>query len=137
MKKLTFVIIILMTLLTAFAMQFEGDTQKLADILEMNPKDITKISLSTPTESDYNSTTNKDKIHAFIRYMDKVNYKKIRGNEPSSLPMTASMIYMYEKSKVYFIVSFENKVMIDHNFFEVKNGRIENDFLIDYYKSIE
>ncbi|MBP1949844.1 hypothetical protein [Virgibacillus litoralis] len=137
MKITAFIIIIVMTLLTTFAMQFEGSTQHLFETLKVNPKSITKISLSPPSDSSYNSTTEEDKIQEFIHFIDRFNYKKIRGNEPAYLPMTASMIYLYEDGKVDFIVSFEDKVMINQEVFEVKNGEIKHSFVTDYYKSLE
>ncbi|MFB4168492.1 hypothetical protein [Virgibacillus sp. JSM 102003] len=137
MKITAFIIIIVLTALTAFAMQFDGSTQRLSETLNVNPDAVTKISLSPPTESNYNSTTDDDKIDEFIHYIEQLNYNKIRGNEPSYLPMTASMIYLYENNQVDFIVSFEDKVMISQQVFEVKNGEISHTFITDYYKSLD
>ncbi len=137
MKVTAFITIIAMTVLAAFAMQFDGNTQHLSEALNVNPDAVTKISLSPPAESSYNSTTDDDKIDEFIDYIEKLKYSKVRGNKPSYLPMTASMIYLYENGEVDFIVSFENKVMISKEVFEVKNGEIKHSFITDYYKSLE
>lgn len=102
MKITAFIIIIVMTVLAAFAMQFDGSSQHLSETLNVNPDAVTIISLSLPTESNYNSTTDDDKIHEFINYFKQGKYSKIRGNKPSYLPMTASMIYLHEGGKVDF-----------------------------------
>ncbi|WP_164667888.1 hypothetical protein [Virgibacillus doumboii] len=137
MKKIAFILIIVTTFLAAYAMQNQGGTETLEDILQTNPDQITKISLSTPSETNYNITTDDAKINKFITKMKQLDYKKIRGNEPAYLPMEAGMIYFYENETIHFIVAFEDKVMINKTFYEITNGKITNEFLSEYYHSLK
>ncbi|SEP84045.1 hypothetical protein SAMN05216232_1047 [Virgibacillus subterraneus] len=83
MKITAFIIIIVMTLLTTFAMQFEGSTLHLSETLKVNPKSITKITLSPPSDSSYNSTTEEDKIQELSSSSTGLIIKKSEGmNQP-------------------------------------------------------
>lgn len=136
MKKIAFILIIMTTFLTAYAMQIQGGTKEFADILQANPDQITEISLSAPSESNYNNTTDNAKIQAFTAIFHQHDYQKIRG-EPAYLPMEAGMIYIYENDNIHYIVLFENKLMIDGTYYEITNGEITNEFLTEYYHSLE
>ncbi|WP_176447978.1 hypothetical protein [Lentibacillus sp. CBA3610] len=137
MKKIVFVSIITITASLAVLMQVEWGMQKFTDTLNVNPDNLTELKLSLPSDSSYKTTDDHETIQEFVGYLKTVKYKKIRGNEPSELPMSGSMIYLYEDEDADFIVLFEDKVLISHYFYEMKSGTIEMEYLRKYYHSIE
>ncbi|RYG73699.1 hypothetical protein EU245_05180 [Lentibacillus lipolyticus] len=137
MKKAVFAGISVMMLVVPLAMQINWGSKTFADTLQIDPADITKLQLSIPGTSSYNSTSNRERINTFLRYMNKQDYTLIKGNKPSYLPMTASMIYVSGNDKTDFIVSFGNKILVSHTYYEVTEGAIDNEFLRTFYHSLD
>ncbi|MFD2761092.1 hypothetical protein [Lentibacillus juripiscarius] len=50
--------------------------------------------------------------------------------------MTAIMIYA-SSDQTDFIVSFGDKIMVSHTFYEVTNGTIDNELLRTFYHSLD
>lgn len=138
MKKIAYVAIVTATALLAFLMQVDWNLRQFTDTLNVDPQAITELKLSLPAESIYKTTEDPDKIKAFVDYMNLLSYEKIRGDEPSELPMSASMVYLYdEHDKMDFIVIFDEKILISHKFYNMVEKPFEQAFLEDYYNGIE
>ncbi|WP_106496510.1 hypothetical protein [Lentibacillus sp. Marseille-P4043] len=138
MKKFCFIIIALfLTVATLLISTHDFSGKNIVDTLQVNPTKITKIVLKVPSESDYHHTTDKTKIETLINYLDQVHYKRMQDAESSSMPMKASIIYLYEEDKVDFIVPYQKGVMISQKVFKVENGIIENTFIKQFYDSLD
>ncbi|MGY0692018.1 hypothetical protein ACW2QC_04395 [Virgibacillus sp. FSP13] len=138
MKKFCFITIALfLTVATLLISTHDFGGTGFADTLQVNPAKITKIALIVPSESGYHHTTDKTKIKTLINYLDQVHYKRMQDAESSSMPMSASIIYLYEGDKVDFIVPYQKGVMISQKVFKVKNGVIENTFIKQFYNSLD
>ncbi|WP_188631731.1 hypothetical protein [Lentibacillus kapialis] len=137
MKKIAFITIIVMTALLAYIMQVDWTSQKFTDALSVNPDNIAKLQLSLPGESNYATTRDPKKIQKFIQYFSSKNYKRIRGDEPTELPMSASMVYLYGKDQTDFLVVFGDTVLISHQYYNVKDDIIEMTFLKDFHQAIK
>ncbi|WP_163971513.1 hypothetical protein [Oceanobacillus halotolerans] len=137
MKKVVFIFLIVLFVLTPLAMQIPTGTKNLADTFDINPKNITKLTLNIPYQNNYKSTTDKKKINAFIHYFNQVTYDRLRGDVTAYMPTKASIIYVYGNDKSDFIVPYEKEVMISHKVYKVENGVIENDFIIKFYNSLD
>ncbi|PAV27749.1 hypothetical protein CIL05_20260 [Virgibacillus profundi] len=143
MRKVNIMItsIVLVLVLILAVLGFKNSdyrTKTLEETLDVNPENITKVMLSNPiNKGRYKSTRNKDKIEIFINHFDQVNFRRLTGDQSTYMPMRASMIYLYEGDKVDFIVPYETEAMISHKVYEIKNGRVRNTFIIDFYNSIK
>lgn len=112
--------------------------KKLTETLEVNPRNITSVTLSsTGSKGQYRSTTDKDKIDSLIHYLNQVDYERLPDDQASYMPMKASIIYLYENDKVDFIVPYETGAMISHKVYQIKKGKIENTFLIEFYQLLD
>lgn len=112
--------------------------KKLTETLEVNPGNITSVTLSsTGSKGQYRSTTDKDKIDSLIHYLNQVDYERLPDDQASYMPMKASIIYLYENDKVDFIVPYETGAMISHKVYQIKKGKIENTFLIEFYQLLD
>ncbi|GAB3057298.1 hypothetical protein [Virgibacillus ainsalahensis] len=133
---LLFVLII--TLMVVLAFENSDYREKdLGETLDINTDEITKITLSTPIfNSQYKTTTDQDEIETFIKYFDQVEYQRLSGDQSTYMPMKASSIYIYGEEKSGFIIPYENEAMINYRVYRIKLGKLENQFLIDFYNSI-
>ncbi|TFJ94210.1 hypothetical protein [Lentibacillus salicampi] len=137
MKKIAFLTIIIVTALLSFLMQADWGAQKFTDALEANPDNITKMELSMPGENSYRTTTGPGKIQTFMKYFNSKDYIRIRGNEPTELPTSASMIYLHGNEHTDFLVVFGDKVLISYDYYEVRDDRFDMTFLKKFSQSIE
>lgn len=135
MKKIAFITIILTIALLSYLMQADWGSEKFTDTLAVDPGNITKLKLSMPDDSNYTTTTDSEKIEEFMQYFKSKDYKRIRGDEPAELPMSASMIYLYENEKTDFLVVFGDKVLISYKYYEIKGDMIDMAFLREFQQS--
>jgi len=47
------------------------------------------------------------------------------------------MIYLYEGEESAFIVPYEKEAMLSNKVYRIRNGILDNQFLIEFYHSIE
>lgn len=114
------------------------DEKSLADTLSIEPEKVDKIMISDlESVGEYKSTTDPDKIHQFINYLNQLSYTRLPADQTAYMPRKATIIYLYDQDKQDFIVSYETEAMIDHKVYEINHGKIENSFLSDYYKSLD
>lgn len=107
----------------------------LVNTLTIKPEDITHISISN-MKGDYKTTYDQEKINTFIYYLERLHYKRLRGDQSAYMPMKARMIYLYAGDTVDFIVPYKTEAMISYKVYQIHGGQIENAFLLDFYNSL-
>ncbi|OZU88743.1 hypothetical protein CIL03_10680 [Virgibacillus indicus] len=143
MRKTNYIIISIVLLLILFLaiIGFKNSDYRIKNLeetLEVDPENVTRISLSHPiNKGRYKSTEDEGKIEFFIEFLDGVNYRRLPGDQSAYMPMSASMIYLYEGDKVDFIVPYEQEAMISYKVYEIRNGMLENTFIIEFYNSLD
>lgn len=134
------VVIMIVIIIAAVYANTNSDYKKkgFAETLEINPEDITSVTLdSIVSKGQYRSTNDKDKINSLIHYLNQVEYERLSDDQPSYMPMKASIIYLYENDKSDFIVPYETGAMISHKVYQIKNGKIKDNFLTKFYQTLD
>ncbi|TMN21480.1 hypothetical protein FH966_00840 [Lentibacillus cibarius] len=136
MKKIAFIIITAATVVLPLLMQADWGKQSFTSTLNVDSDHITKLKFSIANTSHYKTTRNHKKIQELLDYMNTKEYEKIKG-EPANLPMSGSMIYLYENKKVDYIVVFGGKILVSQQFYEVKKTPIDMNDLKVFFRSVE
>src|SRR5690625_14380 len=113
-------------------------TKPLQDVVTVDPQEVTEVSLNSPyLNTGFHSTTDPQKINILIHYLKDTGYQRLNNDQSSYMPTRAAMIYLYENDKTDFLIPYEKEVMINHKVYRVKNQDIDNQFLQDFYLSLE
>ncbi|MBP1969915.1 hypothetical protein J2Z83_002023 [Virgibacillus natechei] len=138
-KTIAFLFIILaLPSLSLIAIAYSNYVKELNDALHVNPEEVTKITVgSSESKGQYKSTREEEKINILMNYLNQVDYQRLSGDQTSYMPTKASIIYFNENEKQSFMVPYETEAMIDHKVYKIKNGTIEDSFLIELYHSMD
>jgi hypothetical protein len=116
---------------------FYPDELPLEDTLTVTLENADKVMISDLEEQGtYKTTTNPRKIKELVQYLDHVTYTPARGHETGYVPSRAIIIYIFEQGEHNFIVPYENEAIIAYNVYRVNKGIIDNQFLAEYYDSL-
>ena len=127
--------ILIVTLLLLAVENSDYRTKTLAETVNIDLKEVTEISLSYPISKDgvYRSTRDEEEIGYLTDYLASVHFERLIGDQSSYMPTQASMIYLYTEDESAFIVPYEKEAMIDYKVYRIKGGRIENEFLMEFF----
>src|SRR5699024_3717148 len=104
--------IILITVVVIAFYQSDYRTNPLDDIVNVDPANVTKVSLNSPfLNTRFRSTTDPEKINTLVHYLEQAGYKRLKNDQSSYMPTRARMIYLYGDEKVDFIIPYEKEVM--------------------------
>ncbi|MFZ3578601.1 hypothetical protein [Virgibacillus sp. DJP39] len=125
-----FIILIALVLVSVINSQKEFE-----EILTGDTTDINKIILDTPeNKGKEHSTINEKKIQKLVSYFKQFNYEGF--DSTGFMPTRAGIIYLYIEKKVNYIVYYNDEVMVNGKVYEVKDGKIDEVFLLNYYRSL-
>ncbi len=135
--SIVFIGFILLSLIVLTFQFSDYRTKEFTEILDIKEKEITKIIISSPLQTGQQKiTTKQDDFNMLIDYLNQFKYKRLIGDKTARMPMRASIIYIYQGEDVYFIVPYGQEAMIHYEVYQIKNGPIEDHFIIDFYHSI-
>jgi len=116
---------------------FYPNELRLEDTLTVSLEDADKVIISDLEEKGtYKTTTDPQKIKELVQYLDHVTYTPARGHETGYVPSRAIIIYIFEQGEHNFIVPYENEAIIAYNVYRVNKGIIDNQFLAEFYDSL-
>lgn len=132
-----FVTILLLVFLYVLSL-FMNDDILFEETLTINSDQIDKIMISDLRKTgQYKTTTDPEKIEQFLRYFGQVTYTRLSGDQTAFMPTRAAIIYLYEGEKFNYIVPYETEAMIAYKVYKINDGQIDNQFLVEYYKSLD
>jgi len=85
---------------------------------------------------EFKTTVNQADIDMLIDYFNQFKFKRLNGDQSGYMPMRASIIYIYTEEQADFIVPYGQEAMISYKVYQIKNGPVEQQFLIHFYNSI-
>lgn len=116
---------------------FYPDEQSFDDTLTVSLDRIDKVVMSDLEEPGiYKTTTDPREIRELTQYLDQVTYTQANGHDTGYMPTRAIIIYLFEQDEHNFIVPYEKEAIIAHNVYRVNQGTIDNQFLLEYYDSL-
>lgn len=113
-------------------------TKEFPEILDIKEEEITKIMISSPMKiGEYKTTVKQADIDMLIDYFNQFEYKRLNGDQSAYMPMKASIIYIFKEEYADFIIPYGQEAMISYKVYQIKNGPVEQQFLIHFYNSIK
>ncbi|MBU5466807.1 hypothetical protein KQI49_08170 [Virgibacillus sp. MSJ-26] len=137
MRKYIYLILIFVyAFIPLFVMSDQIVNKNFDETLNISSHEISKLTMDTPSNRHYKSTTNKKEIKRITDYFNCVTYERMLADRTGYMPDRASIIYLDGNGHTNFIVPYKKEVMINHKLYKVKNGEIEGKFLKSFYDSL-
>src|SRR5690625_7893016 len=138
MRKYIYLFLIFVySIITLFLLSIKIINKDYDETLTSSSHEISKLTMDTPSDRHYKSTTNKKEIKRFTDYFNHVTYERMLADRTGYMPDRASIIYLDGNNQSNFIVPYKKEVMINHKVYKVKNGKIDSEFLKAFYDSLE
>lgn len=138
MKKYIYITLIFIYAMTPlFILGNQVVDKNFEETLNIPSKEVTTLTMDTPGDYHYKSTTNKAKIKLFTNYFNHVTYERMLADRTGYMPYRASIIYLDGNNRSNFIVPYKKEVMINHKVYKVKDGKIDSEFLKAFYDSLD
>src|SRR5699024_12726326 len=107
MSKYHYFRLIVIYAITPFLVSAHQLAEKnLEETLTIPPEQITKLTLDTPDNYHYKSTTNQRKIKFFTNYLSQLTYERMLADRTGYMPDRASIIYLDGNNQSNFIVPY-------------------------------
>ena len=113
-------------------------TKHFTETMDLDVDKIDKIEISSPSRvGESKRTSKRSDVKKLMDYLDQFQYKRLNGDQTARMPMKASIIYIYIDDRIEFIVPYGPEAMITYKVYQIKEGPVESDFIVEFYEEIE
>src|SRR5690625_365739 len=126
--------IIIVVTVSILGLKYSGYEKNFEETLELDKASITKLTMEIGGVSK--TTKDKSKISELYEHINQVEYKRIKKKQTAYMPTKSYNIYLHEGDYSDFIVPYNDEAMISYKVYKIKKGEITNEFLNNYYQSL-
>jgi|SRR5690625_1998203 len=108
--------------------------EELDEILNVNTDKVVEIEVSD-LSNQIHSTKDPEQIENILAYFNEFEYQRLLDDQTAYMPMNTMMINMYDGEQHDFIIPYGDEVLVSHKVYQIKNGPIEEEVILDMMSS--